>query len=457
MNAGSYLTMGEAARELGLTKARISQLGNTGDLDVRLVDGRKQVLESSVRAYAARKSSVGRPSRLATADVYTLMSAEYEVARVAYDARFEYPFELLEVLDKSRMPLGVTVGSQRDRKRGFNAWWEHRSIPDTRPGLSAKLSQMSLSASYELPVRSLGLSLSDCYWLRPDGHDDFSWDELNYFDNPFLGGDDKPATDSWLARVGMSSPDNTSEGELPKRWVIREGKRVLIKGCGFDDQRPFNEVVATILFSRLLNEGDFVPYAVEAFDGSPVCTCANFLNGREEYIPAAYVRETEGRTRGSSVFDRFCKHAGRMCADEPLVRTYLSKMIVCDYILANSDRHWRNFGFIRNIDTLEMRPAPLFDTGNCLWYSTPLTALAIGDRGYASRPFEVDPVRQLGLVDNTSWFDPTALDGFVEDAIEILAGSEHAAAGGRLDLLAHALECQVDEAIFAVRVVSGRN
>lgn len=31
----------------------------------------------------------------------------------------------------------------------------------------------------------------------------------------------------------------------------------------------------------------------------------------------------------------------------------LTKMFVCDYILANEDRHWRNFGVIRNVETLE--------------------------------------------------------------------------------------------------------
>jgi len=31
----------------------------------------------------------------------------------------------------------------------------------------------------------------------------------------------------------------------------------------------------------------------------------------------------------------------------------IDKMLVLDYIISNEDRHYNNFGFIRNADTLE--------------------------------------------------------------------------------------------------------
>ena len=125
-----------------------------------------------------------------------------------------------------------------------------------------------------------------------------------------------------------------------------------------DDQRPFNEAVATALHQRLLSKGEFVPYTVERMFDGPVCLCDDFLNGREEYVPAAYIRDALGGQRGSSTYDRYCRYLGRHGADEGAVRRSMSQMIVCDALLANSDRHWRNFGIIRNVDTLEIRPAP---------------------------------------------------------------------------------------------------
>ncbi len=46
-------------------------------------------------------------------------------------------------------------------------------------------------------------------------------------------------------------------------------------------------------------------------------------------------------------------------------------MLTLDYIIANGDRHYNNFGFIRNAETLEWQGlAPIFDSGASLWHNT---------------------------------------------------------------------------------------
>lgn len=433
MVTDKMMSMGEAAKALGLTKARISQLVSQGVLEASMVGGRKMVGEDSVSRYAESSRKKGPVGRLSSPSVVrlTLLCAEYEVARIVYDASYEYPLEVLEVLDRDRMPFGTVTSGGLARKREFNAWWEHRSVPNTRPGLLSKMSGLEVRASWEIPVHSLGMSLSDCYWVRPDGHDELKWSALNYFENDFEGATEQ-GWDEWLANVGLDSPDNTTEGELPKRWAIRNGVRVLLKGCGIDDQRPFNEAVATALHKRLLDEGGYVPYTVIGTAVGPACLCPDFLSPREEYVPAAYVKDAMGATRGTSTYDRFCRYAGLFGCGEAAVRGAMSKMLVCDALIANSDRHWRNFGFIRNIDTLEMRPAPLFDSGNCLWYEKTAMQVEADDWSFAAKPFGPDPAANLAQVDATDWFDPRKLEGFVEEAHEILAGSEHARQGDRL-------------------------
>lgn len=43
----------------------------------------------------------------------------------------------------------------------------------------------------------------------------------------------------------MFSPDNSSDGNLKKKWKIINGKRCLIKsGNSLNNQEPFNEVIA---------------------------------------------------------------------------------------------------------------------------------------------------------------------------------------------------------------------
>lgn len=421
--APDYITMGEASAALGLTKARISQLAGSGVLDSAIVDGRKQVSATSVQAYLEQRRSAGRIPRSREGLKMTLMSADHEIARVSYEPKREYPFAIGEVLDPQRMPMGTVTSGGSVHKRRFNDWWSHRSIPDTRPMIMSKKAELGVVEESEIPIKSYGLSLSDCYWLRPDNIS-LAWSDLNYFDNEFVGAGG--LENEWLANVGLNSPDNTSEGELPKRWIIRNGNRVLLKGSGMDDQRPFNECVASALHSRLLKETDYVIYDALNLEEGPVCACQDFLSGREEYIPAVYLKETMGNVRGSSTYDRLCRFAGRLGADEESVRIGICKMLACDSILANTDRHWRNFGFVRNVDTLELRLAPIFDTGNCLWFAKTPKEIATGDWSFAARPFGPEPERQLAVIDRAGWFEPKALDGFVEEAMAILSASKYA-------------------------------
>lgn len=111
-------------------------------------------------------------------------------------------------------------------------------------------------------IRCYGLSLSDQYWIKPDGND-LSWDDINFFNHPFSDdiGDVLFGAPKKANVLDFSSPDNTSDGFLKKRWKIIDGKRCLIKGgsnpfC----QQLFNEVITTKIMERLVIP--HVPYAL---------------------------------------------------------------------------------------------------------------------------------------------------------------------------------------------------
>jgi hypothetical protein len=165
MDTSEYLSMGDAARLLGVTKARISQLAASGTLVCDIVGGRKMVEYNSAIAYQKVRKRGRRPA----ADVgrkFTLMSADHEVAYVSFDPTREFPFEIAEVLDAQRMPFGTCSSSSPTvNKRELNVWWSHRSVPDVRPGLVSRYRELGIASGIEVPVRCLGLSLSDCYWL----------------------------------------------------------------------------------------------------------------------------------------------------------------------------------------------------------------------------------------------------------------------------------------------------
>ena len=93
----------------------------------------------------------------------------------------------------------------------------------------------------------------------------------------------------------------------------------------------------------------------------------------------------------------------------------MNKMLTCDYILGNSDRHYNNFGAIRDVRTLKfISMAPIFDTGNSLGI------LKQDETELTTYPFYKDPEKQLSLVDDFSWLDISKLEGFINEAKEIL-------------------------------------
>ena len=76
VDSTNLLTMGETAKLLGVTTARVSQLTAAGRLEVAMVGGRKMVVAASVDRYV--RDSQAPATKKAR---YTLMAADYEVAR----------------------------------------------------------------------------------------------------------------------------------------------------------------------------------------------------------------------------------------------------------------------------------------------------------------------------------------------------------------------------------------
>lgn len=410
-------TVRQCAERLGVSQARVHQLIKEGILPAEMIAGRYFVDEGAVEARLASSPQPGRPPRQALRDPcrYTLMNREHEIFEFIYDAQADEFIEVTQLIDLSRAPLGLT--SPRGKSVSLSAltyWWRHRSIPISRAGMDAKLAALGLADPARIPFKSLGLSLSDQYWIKPAGSD-LEWASVNFFANPFP----EMQTGDWLAQVGLESPDNTSEGQLSKRWVHRKGIPYLLKGGMALGQEPYNEVVATRLYERLLRSSEYVPYELERLDdGQVVSACKVFLSDAEEYIPAYHVMQVVRRTGGCDAYRHYLECCARLGAED--AEAAVAKMIVTDDLIGNTDRHLRNFGLIRNVETLECRPAPLFDTGSSLLSGKAEGALVAGDLAFTTKPFSDDPNQQLRLVSDYSWFDAAALEGFAEEAVSIL-------------------------------------
>ncbi len=434
------LTIFEAASLLGVSNARVYQLVNQGTIKAEKVGNMWFVSKADVDARLKRHPKTGRPLKMGssgTGQTYTLLNRNHEVLDFKYDASTG-TFSATDLIhDASRAPLGIV--SPRGRSVSAKAiafWWRHRAIPKGRQGLDSKLVQLGIDDPGQLPFTSLGLSLSDQYWIRPLGST-VSWVDVNFFDNGFgelhFDGD-------WLGEVGLDSPDNTSEGQLSKKWICDGNKRLLLKGGSALNQEPFNEVVATALYSRLLSDKEYVPYTLCQLNDSTVSVCETFVSPDEEYIPAYYVRQIMRQANHHSDYQHYLECCMNLGVKEAEVA--LAKMIVCDDILGNTDRHWRNFGLIRNVETLEYRIAPLFDTGTSLWSHATEDQLRAGDYVFTTKPFYEDPNRQLRLANDYSWLDIDSLSGFIEETKRILMAST--ALEKRAEHICEAIQKRID-------------
>lgn len=413
------ITTFEAAKRLGVSQRRVVDLVHQGVLQAEKQGGIWLVDERSVALRS--QSGANRPGRPARGygkheQRFTLMNRTHEVAELAYNVAHREFIHISELNDASRAPIGL-VHKGAMSLRDFNIWWRDRGIPQARDNLVQVLKGANADVPEELLYRNLGLSLSDQYWIRPEGSG-LSWEEINFFNNGFKKAAEECAAERGAALSESIHPDNTSDGNLQKHWIERGKNRILQKGARHFGQEPFNEVVATALHKRLLKRADFVPYSMAISDDGIVSECPNFLADTEEYVPAVYVEKALERSPSMNDYQHYtlcCEHLGA----SDIERT-LACMIVCDDIIANHDRHYRNFGLIRDVETLACRPAPLFDSGSSLWCNKSLKELEKGDFSFQSKPFEDSPARQLLFVEDFSWFDRGAMDGFDEEAISIL-------------------------------------
>lgn len=438
-------TVKQCAEKLDVTEQRVYQLINDGLLPAEKVAGRYFIEEAAVDSRIAAAPSAGRPPKSSGNQMtsYTLMNRQHEVIDLVYDEDAGEFLRVDKVYDLSRAPLGFT--SPRGSKvslRELTSWWAHRSIPVSREGMDAKLASLGVRDPSRIPFKSLGLSLSDQYWLLPKG-EALDWESVNFFTNDFEELDDA----GWLSQVGLLSPDNTSEGQLSKRWVKRNGIPVLLKGGGQFNQEPYNELAATKLFEKLLEPDDFVSYSlIESRTGEAVSACRDFLSDEEEYIPAMYVSKVKKKDPTHSEYQHFLDCCMRLgITDAELA---MSKMLVCDDILGNSDRHWRNFGIVRNVNTLECRMAPIFDTGNSLWLHLSDVTLQNGRTDFETKPFHSGPNRQLRLVEDYSWLDLDDLDGVAEMIAEVL--SDNQLLKEKAPLIGNAVQTRIDR----IRVIA---
>ena len=314
------------------------------------------------------------------------------------------------------LPVGVGYVNNTLNEKRLNDWWQSRTIPASRDCLRENLLRLNVDSPEQLAEKSLGLSLSDQYWINPNGK--LSWDSINFFTNSFSEDVGNILCGKRVnGEIDLMSPDNTSDGWLKKKWKIINGERCLLKGGSRPAlQEPINELIATRLMERM-PIFNFVKYYIIREGNENYSVCPDFVTPDTEYIPAIHVY----RAGEPDIDTGGYQHLMNMCTKLGIsdIQPMMDYMLSIDYLMGNEDRHFGNFGFIRNVETLEYQGmAPIFDTGSSLYYKSFDEDIRL-DADIGVKPFALSQEQQLYYVSSFRDIDISAIKDFPDEMREI--------------------------------------
>lgn len=242
----------------------------------------------------------------------------------------------------------------RCTKNVFELWLGSRYAAKHRSHLAGYLNDLKADTLRGFIDLTHSVSINDTYWVKKDT-ETVSWKDVSLFDNDFDEVVQHLAFDGvGLRGVQMSStsPEFGTAGTYEKCWK-REPTGIYLykRGTeGFSNAglEPYSEVLASEVFNRL-NVG--IPYELVHFRGKVASKCKLFNDDSHGFV--AYIDVVGQATNLQSVANFY---------DQRGWGDALRNMLVCDAITFNTDRHFGNFGFMFDTETLELlEPAPCFD------------------------------------------------------------------------------------------------
>jgi hypothetical protein len=422
----------QARKNWNHIKERNSQLSpNWGQLKLEAKDGKKyltdvlnmeSVLElAAIVKYSNISALTQWLNQFNISKKYMLKHKDIDVIEVELD-EIGYIADFGKILNFEHLPIGSVIKNTLD-KHTIKEWWKGRTIPASRERLKDFLDKFDMHFPQELLEKSFGLSLSDQYWICPI-KEDLKWKDINFFQNDFsedvgniLFGSIDLDDEANINAVSLISPDNTSDGMLKKKWKIINGKRCLIKGGNTFNQEVANEVLASMICDKL--GIPYTKYWLEKLDGKYYCACEDFITPDTELVTAWHIKSLIKKDNSISDYDSFIKKCEELEIKD--IRLRIDQMLVLDFIIANIDRHYNNFGLIRDVNTLKwLGFVPIYDSGSSMWSNNTTIEINPTSDKIESKPFRKFQNKQIELVRDFSWLDLSKLDGIEKDYKDIL-------------------------------------
>lgn len=197
-------------------------------------------------------------------------------------------------------------------------------------------------------VKCHGISVTDSYWIKVN--DTEVWDKMNIRLNNFkdivsiaLAGENPSFT------VNPEHPELTSKGLFRKAWIRdSDGKLWLLKS---DKTNTSINTKMEVLASKVLDCFTNLEHIEYTMLNDSICKCCNFVTEDVSFVEAKELMD-------------YCHDANIDYVDYCLNKfgSSFANITIIDYIIANTDRHDGNYGFLMDNTTGELfSVAPLFD------------------------------------------------------------------------------------------------
>ena len=252
---------------------------------------------------------------------------------------------------------------------GIIKWLARRVIPKNRQFVDEILKTLGLSANNTKGIIDvcMGLSLNDSYWVVPAGFDG-QYSGYNLYENRFS------EALSLVAYTGVggsheafsTSPELTTNGMLRKAWRFVDGDGIYLykggsEGASNAGNEPYSEFYACQIADRM--GLDCVHYDLENWKGILASKCKLFTDIDTSFVPIGRILH---KTTLKTCLDYYKDLGGDF-------HEQLCSMLIFDALIYNEDRHFGNFGLLRDNHTGEIiAPAPIFDNGLSLFnFATP--------------------------------------------------------------------------------------
>ena len=353
----SRMSQSELAEKIGTGKSNISRLENGKEnMSVDYVELLAKAFDKDVKLVLSDSQVSYEKTTVYSLKLYDDELVRFRMERSGH-GEYGFDVEILEVNDEKRnlFPLDLEVSPD-----GICRWLTHRSIPANRELVGNILSALNLDRKdlKGLVDVCFALSLNDSYWITPYDFDrPFSF--YNLFENEFN------RTLSLIAYIGygstdkkfMTTPELTTGGVLRKAWRFKGEDGIWLYKSGTDGfanagNEPFSEFYASQIAEHMgLNA---VHYDLERWHHILSSKCRLFTNTDTSYIPIGRIV----KTGGIEACINFYKGHGEEFYQQ------LASMLCFDAIIINEDRHYGNFGVLRDNHTGDIvAPAPIFDNG----------------------------------------------------------------------------------------------